>query len=97
MHCNSLPETCCQNDGKCGLNYDHCHYPANEKESPHVCNGFKTTVWFVQGKKANRAFRKKTLPTLHRQDATIEAQKDDSQVDPEHHEPQKEKHDADVV
>lgn len=41
-------------------------------------NGRPTEVWFVQGKKANRAFK----ATLNRQDATLS---EDSYHPPTHH------------
>lgn len=49
-----------------------------------------TQVWFVQGKKANRAFR--SALALHREDASLQEEKDlpkthDEKENPQHDQP----------
>lgn len=53
-----------------------------------------TKVWFVQGKKNNKAFR--TALSLHRENATLNPQANVEEKHPKCHESQEARHDADV-
>lgn len=65
--------------------------PPNSPKSDH---GVSQAVWFVQGKKANKAFR--SALSLHRENATLsEVQsKDDEKAGPQHDGTEEEGHDA---
>lgn len=68
--------------------------PLAPPNSPKAEDGVSPAVWFVQGRKANKAFR--SALALHREDATLSEVQGthDEKADTQHDVPKEEGHDA---